>query len=49
MNARFLEVLDFAGGFFLIDLFRDDGTDTSLWPWQGPDAKNQCSRPELPY
>lgn len=49
MNGRFLEVLDLPGGFFLIDIYGDDGTEKSYWPWQGADAQNQCSRPDLFY
>ncbi len=48
-NARFLEMLDFLTGWFLLDLCGDDGTGESRWPWQGPGANNECDRPELPY
>jgi len=48
-NARFLQMLDFMGGFFLLDLSGDDGTATSVWPWQAPGTSNECMRPEIPY
>ena len=48
-NARFLEMLDLMAGFMLLDPFGDDGTGESRWPWQGPGAKNECTRTELPY
>jgi hypothetical protein len=48
-NLRFVEVFDFLGGLFCLDLCTDDGTGDSRWPWQAKGASNECYRPELPY
>lgn len=48
-NVKFLQMLDFMGGFFLLDLCGNDGTGESFWPWQSKGASNECMRAELPY
>ncbi|MFH0945867.1 MAG: hypothetical protein V2A76_11770 [Planctomycetota bacterium] len=50
LNFRVTEIIDFLGGWFLLDLAGDDTGGTNDWPWRTDNPReNETPRPDLPW
>lgn len=50
LNMRYVEMIDFVGGWFGADLCGDDGKATGDWPWRRDNPREKpIHQPKLPF